>query len=182
MTYRCNCAITVAKFGNGVCRMKYFTEREFSGIFSLAEGGNLRLRKGNSRWPWQERGTYNIISKHRVDLSVDMVTNCSVFWWNKVAMLEWNGDYISWYENSNDVRLRLNCHDRRRTAIGLRLMLGYYFDCRWLLTRRVVTTNDALIGPILRVVICYIWYETWTLTVTGCSSKSCWNMVSKMFS
>jgi len=31
--------------------MKYFTEREFSGIFSLARG-ILRLRKGNSRWPW----------------------------------------------------------------------------------------------------------------------------------
>ena len=28
-----------------------FTEREFSGIFSLA-GGILRFQNGNSRWPW----------------------------------------------------------------------------------------------------------------------------------
>ena len=29
----------------------HFTEREFSGIFSLA-GGILRFQNGNSRWPW----------------------------------------------------------------------------------------------------------------------------------
>ena len=44
--------INVAELGTGVCRMEYFTEREFSGIFSLAGGGILRLQKGNSRWPW----------------------------------------------------------------------------------------------------------------------------------
>ena len=34
-----------------VCKIKHFTEREFSGIFSLA-GGILRFQNGNSRWPW----------------------------------------------------------------------------------------------------------------------------------
>ena len=33
------------------CKIKHFTEREFSGIFSLA-GGILRFQNGNSRWPW----------------------------------------------------------------------------------------------------------------------------------
>jgi len=36
--------INVAELGTGVCRMKYFTEREFSGIFSLA-GGNFASSK-----------------------------------------------------------------------------------------------------------------------------------------
>ena len=34
-------------------RFKHFTEREFSGIFSLA-GGILRFQNGNSRWPWSQ--------------------------------------------------------------------------------------------------------------------------------
>ena len=33
------------------CKIKHFTEREFSGIFSLA-GGILRFQNGISRWPW----------------------------------------------------------------------------------------------------------------------------------
>ena len=33
------------------CKIKHFTEREFSGIFSLV-GGILRFQNGNSRWPW----------------------------------------------------------------------------------------------------------------------------------
>ena len=32
------------------CKIKYFTEREFSGIFFF--GGILRFQNGNSRWPW----------------------------------------------------------------------------------------------------------------------------------
>ena len=32
------------------CKIKHFTKREFSGIFSLA-GGILRFQNGNSRWP-----------------------------------------------------------------------------------------------------------------------------------
>jgi len=33
------------------CKIKHFTEREFSGIFPSA-GGILRFQNGNSRWPW----------------------------------------------------------------------------------------------------------------------------------
>ena len=36
--------INVAELGTGVCGMKYFTEGEFSGIFSLA-GGNFASSK-----------------------------------------------------------------------------------------------------------------------------------------
>ena len=36
-----NAPINVAELGTGVCRMEYFTEREFSGIFSLAGGGEF---------------------------------------------------------------------------------------------------------------------------------------------
>ena len=35
------------------CKIKHFTEREFSEIFSLA-GGIVRFQNGNSRWPWLE--------------------------------------------------------------------------------------------------------------------------------
>ena len=33
------------------CKIKHYTEGEFSGIFFLAGGGNLRFQNGNSRWP-----------------------------------------------------------------------------------------------------------------------------------
>ena len=49
-------SINVADFSFyciGVCKMKYFTEREFSGI--IFGGGILHLGKGNSWWPCSRR-------------------------------------------------------------------------------------------------------------------------------
>ena len=48
--------------------MKYFTEREFSGIFSLAGGGILHLRKGNSRWPCLEERSTAVLLKLKLQV------------------------------------------------------------------------------------------------------------------
>ena len=49
------------------CKIKHFTEREFSGIFSFAGGGILRFQNGNSRWPW----FCHPLHLHKVDITSD---------------------------------------------------------------------------------------------------------------
>jgi len=49
--------INIADFGTGVCRMKYFNEREFFGLFSSAGWVICVLKKGITGGPWLKLAT-----------------------------------------------------------------------------------------------------------------------------